>query len=100
MSYETQFAALSNPIRQQILTELQSNPATVRELTDKIQASQPVVSQHLKVLRDAGLVDATPSGVKRIYHIKETRLRELRDFLEDHWKASLSTLGKEQPPDA
>jgi DNA-binding transcriptional ArsR family regulator len=100
MSYEAQFAALSNPIRQQILTELQLNPATVRELTDKIQVSQPVVSQHLRVLRDAGLVDATPSGVMRIYHIKEARLRELRDFLEDHWKASLSTLGKEQPPDA
>jgi DNA-binding transcriptional ArsR family regulator len=100
MSYELQFAALSNPIRQQILTELQVNPATVRELTEKIGASQPVVSQHLKVLRDAGLVDATPSGVKRIYHIEEAQLRDLRDFLENHWKTALSTLGKDRPFDA
>lgn len=100
MPYESQFSALSHPIRQQILTKLEERPATVRELTDKISASQPVISQHLKILREAGLIDATPSGVKRIYHIEDARLKELRSFLEDHWKTSLSTLGKEKPNDA
>ena len=100
MPYEEAFAALSHPLRQQILNALEATPATVRELTDQLDASQPVISQHLKVLRQTGLVDATPQGVKRIYHIRPDRLQELRAFLEDHWKASLSALAKDPRRDA
>ncbi|MEP5731629.1 MAG: metalloregulator ArsR/SmtB family transcription factor [Sulfitobacter sp.] len=95
-----EFAALSHPFRQQILTLLHLKPATVGKLTDKIDASQPVISQHLKVLRETGLDDATPDGVKRIFSIQESRLRELRMFLQEHWQASLNSLDQETPKDA
>jgi len=92
MPYESQFAALSHPLRQQILDLLGVAPASVRELTDQLDASQPVVSQHLKVLREADLIGATPQGMKRIYHIEEKQLAALRDFLTQQWHVSLSKL--------
>ena len=100
MPYEEAFAALSHPLRQQILNALETTPATVRELTDQLDASQPVVSQHLKVLRETGLVAATPDGVKRVYHIRPDRLQELRAFLEAHWKKALTGLAEDPPQDA
>jgi DNA-binding transcriptional ArsR family regulator len=98
MPYEDGFAALSHPIRQRILLELRDSPATVRALTDAIDASQPVVSQHLKVLREAGLVSATPDGMKRIYRIEPDGLRDLRRFLEQHWLAALRDLDRPDDP--
>ena len=95
MPYEDQFAALSHPLRQKILDALQSAPSTVRELTDRFDTSQPVMSQHLKVLRDAGLVDATPQGTSRLYRIEEAQLNALRNFLEEHWQNKLKQLGEE-----
>ena len=100
MPYEDQFAALSHPLRQKILDALQSAPSTVRELTDRFDTSQPVISQHLKVLRDAGLVDATPQGTSRLYRIEEAQLNALRNFLEEHWQNKLKQLGEEPPYDA
>lgn len=97
MTYENQFAALSHPLRQQILTALQVEPASVRQLTDKMDVSQPVVSQHLKVLREAGLISATPQGMKRIYKIEPKGLADLRTFLEQHWLSALQ--GLEIPDD-
>jgi DNA-binding transcriptional ArsR family regulator len=100
MPYEDQFAALSHPLRQKILDALQSAPSTVRELTDRFDTSQPVMSQHLKVLRDAGLVDATPQGTSRLYRIEEAQLNALRNFLEEHWQNKLKQLGEEPSYDA
>ncbi|SMY08678.1 ArsR/SmtB family transcription factor [Flavimaricola marinus] len=95
MPYENQFAALSHPLRQQILNRLETHPASVRELTDQLAASQPVVSQHLKVLREAGLISATPAGMKRIYRIEPGQLAELRSYLERHWLNALTDLAPE-----
>jgi len=92
MTYENQFAALSHPIRQQILNSLQLKPASVRALTDQLSASQPVISQHLKVLRDAGLVRSTPDGKKNIYQIEDAGMNKLRTFLENHWLSTLNSL--------
>lgn len=100
MPYENQFAALAHPLRQSILDELQSGPSTVRDLTDKLDTSQPVMSQHLKVLRDAKLVIAIPQGASRLYHIDATQLTELRSFLEDHWSRKLKNLGGKPSHDA
>lgn len=94
MSYETQFAALSHPLRQQILNKLSDGDASVRQLTDILPASQPVISQHLKVLKEAGLVSASAVGMKNIYRIEPEGLKELRAFLEQHWLTALSGLGK------
>jgi len=100
MAYEDQFAALSHPLRQHILNALQDTPLTVGDLTTRFKTSQPVMSQHLKVLRDAGLVRATPQGTSRLYHLEAAQLQALRRFLEDHWQASLSKLGKAPSQDA
>jgi len=100
MPYEEQFAALSNPLRQQILAQLAQQPCSVRDLTDRISASQPVVSQHLKVLRDAGLVDVTPDGTRRIYHVEAARLQALRVYLTQHWLTALESLDKTGGSDA
>lgn len=100
MPYENQFAALSHPLRQKILDALQSAPSTVRELTDLFDTSQPVMSQHLKVLREAGLVNATPQGTSRLYRIEEEQLNALRNFLEVHWQNKLKQLGEEPSFDA
>jgi len=100
MPYEEEFAALSHPLRQQILNVLHLQPATVGDLKDRLNVSQPVISQHLKVLRDTGLVDVTPQGVKRIYRIEEQRLREVRSFLQNHWQSALGVLDEDPQNDA
>jgi DNA-binding transcriptional ArsR family regulator len=100
MPYEDQFAALAHPLRQDILNELQAGPLSVRNLTISLATSQPVMSQHLKVLREAGLVVAVPQGTSRIYHIEEAKLDALRSFLEDHWRQKLKQLGKSTSKDA
>ncbi|MFK8017800.1 MAG: ArsR/SmtB family transcription factor [Gammaproteobacteria bacterium] len=98
MTYETQFAALGNPIRQNILNALAQSPASVRELTDQIAVSQPVMSQHLKVLREADLVQITPRGKKNIYRLDPDALSKLRAYLEQHWLAALQNLDPKESP--
>ena len=100
MPYEDQFAALAHPLRQKILDALQDMPSTVRDLTRRFDTSQPVMSQHLKVLRDAGLVGVTPQGTRRIYHLEARQLGALRAYLQQHWQTSLQKLGEEPPRDA
>ena len=100
MPYESEFAALSHPTRQHILDLLAEGPRTVRALTEQIEVSQPRMSQHLKVLLDAGLVSATPDGAKRVYTLQAERLQALRHFLMDHWQSSLSNLTDQETPDA
>ena len=92
MPYEESFAALSHPLRQDILKALGTSPASVRELTDQLPVSQPVMSQHLKVLREAGLVSSTPDGKKNIYRVDPEALAKLRAFLEQHWLTALQNL--------
>ena len=100
MAYEIEFAALSHPTRQHILDLLADGPRTVRALTDRIDVSQPRMSQHLKILLEAGLVSATPDGTRRIYELDTDRLKALRQFLTEHWQTSLSTLNDQEIPDA
>ena len=92
MSYEKQFAALAHPLRQSILTSLGSSPKSVRELTDDFDATQPAISQHLKILREAGFVEAKAEGAKNIYFARPESLEELKAFLEQHWRSLLNSL--------
>lgn len=96
MPYEEMFTALSHPLRQQILDALRVQPASVRELTDGLTASQPVVSQHLKVLRDAGLVSARAEGTRRIYSVETEGLRQLRLFLEQRWRGVIEAVAEDK----
>ncbi len=95
MSYETVFAALSNPVRRSILERLRDQPSSVRSLADHYPYSQPAISQHLKTLKDAGLVEDTAEGTRRIYRVRPEGLRELKAYLEQQWQSFLLSLDDE-----
>lgn len=84
-TYEVALKALSDPTRRALLDRLRQGPCSVSELTDVAQISQPAVSQHLKVLKDAGLVRAQVDGARRIYHLDGNGLIELRAYIDSLW---------------
>ncbi|MEO9652020.1 MAG: metalloregulator ArsR/SmtB family transcription factor [Roseobacter sp.] len=92
MIYDKQLNAFSHPLRQQILNHLALRPMSVRELTDLANVSQPVMSQHLKVLKEVGLVAATSVGASNIYGLEGEKLEELRAYWTAHWANLLSSL--------
>ncbi|MCR9134990.1 MAG: metalloregulator ArsR/SmtB family transcription factor [Alphaproteobacteria bacterium] len=99
MSYETVFAALSNPVRRSILERLRDNPSSVRSLADQFPHSQPAISQHLKTLKDAGLVGDTAEGTRRIYRVRPEGMRMLKSYLEQHWQTFLLSLDDNEEDD-
>lgn len=72
--------------------ELAAGERTVGELADVLPVSQPAVSQHLKVLKHAGLVSDRADGTRRIYRLDEAAVGALRDQLDMFWKRTLSGL--------
>jgi len=96
MPYENELKSLSNTIRQSVIDELAKQPMSVRELTSKIEVSQPVMSQHLKVLKDAGLVDVHTAGTRNIYHINKGKLDEIRAFWTAHWSSLLTSIDEQK----
>ena len=94
-TYARVFDALAHPTRRLVLEQLRRDPAAVGELTRRLPISQPAVSQHLRVLQDAELVDVRPEGTRRIYSIKQTGLAELRRYLDDLWGDALDRFADE-----
>jgi DNA-binding transcriptional ArsR family regulator len=89
------YAALAEPSRRQILDLLRERERSVNELVDHVGLSQPGVSKHLKVLREAGLVAVRPEGKRRFYGLRGAPLAEVADWLEPyrrHWDARLDAL--------
>lgn len=89
------FAALSNSARREILEQLRSRPQRVNELAERLPIGRPAVSEHLQVLRRAGLVREEPRGRERYYHLDPRPLGELQSWLADFadvWKARLDAL--------
>ena len=84
------WSALGDPTRRTIVTTLAERPRSVRELADELPVSRPAVSQHLKVLKDAGLVDETAAGTRRIYRLNPAGVAALRDQLNLFWDRALS----------
>ena len=76
------FAVLAEPSRRQLLTELGTGPKTVGALTEGIGLSQPAVSKHLRILRDADLVRVRPDGQRRWYEVNPVPLRQVDEWLE------------------
>jgi DNA-binding transcriptional ArsR family regulator len=89
MQATNQITALADPTRRHIFELLRIEPSSVRALTDRLEVSQPAVSQHLKVLREASLVTATARGASNIYSIDRTGLTELRRFVDELWDETL-----------
>ena len=89
------FATLAEPNRFRIVELLRSGPRTVGEIVDRLTIPQPQVSKHLKVLRDAGLVEVEPRAQQRIYALRAEPLRELSDWLDRYrtlWDARFAAL--------
>ena len=92
MTYSnTQLAltALAEPARQNIYERLASRPQAVGELAAQMPISRPAVSQHLKILKEAGLVTETPQGTRRIYRLDPRGLAAMREWLDQMWARSL-----------
>lgn len=85
MSYEEALVALADPSRRAILERLRQGAASVGELASGLPISQPAVSQHLRVLRDAELVVPRKEGARRIYRLRGEGLSELREYVESFW---------------
>jgi len=82
--------ALGERSRRAIVLRLAERPHAVSELAETLPLSRPAVSQHLKVLKDAGLVAEEPVGTRRVYHLNEAGLSALRDQLDTFWRRALS----------
>ena len=91
----TAYSALAEPSRRRILDLLRDGERSVTELVTHLDLSQPGVSKHLKVLRDAGLVQVRPEGKRRWYGLRAQPLAEVAEWLEPyrrHWSARLDAL--------
>ncbi len=80
------FVAIADPNRRYLLEELRRGPKTVNELASGLPVSRPAVSQHLKVLLEAGLVSARPEGTKRVYAVSNAGLFRLNLWLDQFWE--------------
>ena len=84
-----QLSALADPTRRTIFERLADSPSAVGELARELPVSRPAVSQHLKVLKDAGLVIDRPAGNRRIYELDPDGIGALRAYLDEFWRRSL-----------
>jgi DNA-binding transcriptional ArsR family regulator len=83
-------AALADPTRRAIFERLADGPRAVVELAAELPVSRPAVSQHLKVLKEAGLVVDRPAGNRRIYQVDPDGVGALRAYLDQFWNRSLA----------
>ena len=89
------FAALSDPTRREVFQRLQSGGRSVGEIARDLPVSRPAVSQHLKVLKDAGLVTDRAEGTRRIYWIDPHGLAAIRAWLDQFWGVALAAYAEE-----
>ena len=91
MTYRTDgLTALGDPTRRAIFEQLADRPRAVGELARELPVSRPAVSQHLKVLKEAGLVIDRPAGTRRIYQLDPDGVGALRAYLDQFWNRSLA----------
>lgn len=86
MSRGAALAALADPTRRRIYERVVRRPRSVGELARSLPISQPAVSQHLRALRQAGLVQVRPEGTRRIYAADRAGLAELRTYVDSLWQ--------------
>jgi DNA-binding transcriptional ArsR family regulator len=84
------FEALADGTRRRVFELVAARPRSVAEIAAELPVSRPAVSQHLKVLLDAGLVAVTPAGTRRLYALDPAGLAPLRTYLEQFWTRSLA----------
>lgn len=89
------FAALADPTRREVFERLASGPRSVGEIAEGLPVSRPAVSQHLKVLKAAGLVNDRPEGARRVYQIDPQGLGQIRAWLDRFWDEALEAFRAE-----
>ena len=89
MAYQKILDALGDPTRRAIMARLGMGPQAVGVLARELPVSRPAVSQHLRVLKEAGLVSERRMGTRRIYAIDPNGPAQLREYAEDLWKTAL-----------
>ena len=91
-TYGTVFDALGDPTRRAILDELRRGPRPVGALALRLPVSRPAVSQHLKILKGAGLVSDRRNGTRRVYQLSTDGLVDVRAYLDAFWSTALKNL--------
>ncbi|MDE2348032.1 MAG: winged helix-turn-helix transcriptional regulator [Gammaproteobacteria bacterium] len=87
-------SALGDPTRRKIFQRLAEKPSAVGKLAGALPVSRPAVSQHLKVLKEAGLVREVVEGTRRIYHVDPRGVGAMREWLDQHWHDALAAFQK------
>jgi DNA-binding transcriptional ArsR family regulator len=95
MTYESALAALADPTRRRVFEKLTTGPKAVSAIARGLPVSRPAVSQHLRVLKDAGLVAERPEGTRRVYYIDPRGLGALRKWLDQFWDTALQAYAEE-----
>lgn len=95
MTYQTTalagLTALGDSTRRTIFERVAAQPAAVGELARGLPVSRPAVSQHLRVLKEAGLVSETPDGTRRVYRIDPRGIAAMREWLDAQWATALAS---------
>lgn len=89
MSSQNAFAALGDPTRRTVFERLARGPRSVGEIAKGLPVSRPAVSQHLKVLKQAGLVTDQAEGTRRVYRVDPKGLGQIRTWFNQFWETAL-----------
>jgi DNA-binding transcriptional ArsR family regulator len=95
MAYGKALQCLSDPTRRRVFERLRGGPKSVGVLATGLPVSRPAVSQHLKTLKDAGLVKDRSEGTRRVYYIDPDGLGDLRRWLDGFWDGALEAFKNE-----
>ena len=90
--------ALADPTRREIVERLRRAPSAVSVLAEGLPVTRPAISQHLKVLRDVGLVDFDKQGTRNVYRLRPDGLGPLREWLEEFWQDALDAFARHANP--
>jgi DNA-binding transcriptional ArsR family regulator len=90
MAYRNAMDALGDPTRRAIFEQLRQGPRAVGEIASELPVSRPAVSQHLRVLKEAGLVTERRDGTRRLYRLDPDGLGEVRHYFDAFWDAALA----------
>ena len=91
MAYQAALVALSDPTRRLVFERILAAPRSVAAIAEGLPVSRPAVSQHLKVLREAGLITERRNGTRRLYSANPQALGELRAVIEAMWQEALGS---------
>jgi DNA-binding transcriptional ArsR family regulator len=90
-TYEVVLESLADPTRREILNLLRDKPSSVQQIADQLPVSRPAVSQHLRILKNAGVVTSSADGTRRVYQVTPDGFEVLRQWLDVMWRDVLDS---------